>query len=536
MTSTREVLIAIQVCLLALVPSCESAQQKLKSLNDLKKIDFGQSVPKHSLLLLHWFANVIDIDNNDVLHLTFDPNAEDFGSHHYGNYEDMLDPLPQARGYSYYTVGNLRETTANELPEYVLHPPDRECVGNNMDRIIFRVQDRNSGVNRIDRVYLTQHYGHNERQGTRYNPEQTYNISPRLLQEMRLFAVEDNPRSLRELRDMFDSDADNSQLRDLQNIWGHSLALIGLLLFIVKEERKAKQKPTNNRQSPARRTTQADSRPNTQPNTQADYRRNTQADSRRNTQADSRRNTQADYRRNTQADYRRNTQADFVVDVPDEMLLRYCNLEQSEQLLLKVETGGNGKATIVWRNVARHRLKEGITLILYNPEKDQKVKPLGLIQQSEGRYDTSVPLNDGLQIQMHRAKRQCYFWTKVEEEICKGRAFKSPGPVSIPGFEAYLQLFVKDSKACARLFVNKSFTQWRSVFKNSWVGFYDSAEKDTADYRSWQWQWAVKFKEGPASGFYNTYEYYSGITVAPGVQARFILSDNNEIAQTPIWS
>ncbi|KAK1878202.1 Colicin I receptor [Dissostichus eleginoides] len=75
------------VALLLALTSVSAVQKTLKSINGLKKINFGQSVPKHSLLLLHWFANQIDIDNNDIIQLTFDPNSGEYGSHHYGNYE-----------------------------------------------------------------------------------------------------------------------------------------------------------------------------------------------------------------------------------------------------------------------------------------------------------------------------------------------------------------------------------------------------------------------------------------------------------------
>jgi len=64
-----------------------AVQRKLKSISDLKNINFGQSVPKHSLLLLHWFANTVNIDENNVINLTFDPNDGDYGSHYYGNFE-----------------------------------------------------------------------------------------------------------------------------------------------------------------------------------------------------------------------------------------------------------------------------------------------------------------------------------------------------------------------------------------------------------------------------------------------------------------
>uniref|UniRef100_A0A3Q1JRD7 Uncharacterized protein n=1 Tax=Anabas testudineus TaxID=64144 RepID=A0A3Q1JRD7_ANATE len=129
--------------------------KRLNSINDLKKINFDQSVPKHSLLLFHWFANTISIDNNDVIWLTFDPNNRDYGSHHYGNFERLLDPLPQ--GHRYYTVGNLNQESSVELPSYVVHPR-WEYVGRNRDRIIFRVRQQNTqspAWQRIDQVHFS---------------------------------------------------------------------------------------------------------------------------------------------------------------------------------------------------------------------------------------------------------------------------------------------------------------------------------------------------------------------------------------------
>ncbi|KAG8007029.1 hypothetical protein GBF38_023149 [Nibea albiflora] len=71
-----------------------SAAPKLKSINGLKDIDFGSSVPEHSLVLLHWFANTVEIDDNNVIWLDFDPNCGDYGLHYYRNAEGLLDPLP----------------------------------------------------------------------------------------------------------------------------------------------------------------------------------------------------------------------------------------------------------------------------------------------------------------------------------------------------------------------------------------------------------------------------------------------------------
>ena len=83
--------------LLLLILRTESTNGILNSINDLKKIPFGQSVPQHSLVLLHWFANTIEIDN-DLIELTFEPNHEDYGTHHYGTLRDSWIQCPSATG------------------------------------------------------------------------------------------------------------------------------------------------------------------------------------------------------------------------------------------------------------------------------------------------------------------------------------------------------------------------------------------------------------------------------------------------------
>ena len=225
------------VALLLVLTSVSAAHKKLKSIRDLKKIDFGTSVPKHSLILLHWFANEVNIDNNNFIRLTFDPNS-DYGSHHYGNYEGLLDPLP--RGYWYYTVGNLYQDTYEQLPDYVVDTP-MEYERENMDRIIIRVQGQ-----RIDQVYITQHYDTSEYQGTSYDPVHTYQITVNLLRQIREFSVRDGQRPLVHLRNRFGSNADDGSIR---HTWG-SLACLGLFLFIVIDEKhlldKRNNRPKNN--------------------------------------------------------------------------------------------------------------------------------------------------------------------------------------------------------------------------------------------------------------------------------------------------
>ncbi|XP_059203509.1 uncharacterized protein LOC131982928 [Centropristis striata] len=219
------------VVLFFALTSVSAVQKKLDSINDLKKIKFGQSVPKHSLLLLYWFANEVDINDNNVITLTFDADGGDYGSHHYGNSEGLLEPLPRENEYTYFTIGNLHQQTSMPLPPYVGHPR-AEYEEGNRDRIIFRVREQNRGRRswqRIDQVYITQHYATYEHRGTGYDPARTYRITTNLLRQIREFSLGENQQQLLYLRNYYRSNADVSQIR---NTWVN-LAGLGLLLSIV---------------------------------------------------------------------------------------------------------------------------------------------------------------------------------------------------------------------------------------------------------------------------------------------------------------
>ncbi|KAL3053867.1 hypothetical protein OYC64_006240 [Pagothenia borchgrevinki] len=217
------------VALLLALTSVSAVQRELNSISDLKKINFGQSVPKHSLLLLHWFANTVTIDEDDVIELTFDPDSGDYGSHHYGNFEGLLDTLPRGNQYRYYTIGSLSQDQSMQLPSYVFRP-SRQYEGENRDRIIVCVREQNTGqqvFRRIDQVYITQHIPNH----AEYDPAHTYSITTNLLRQIREFSV--GPNQLSYLRNRFGSSADDVQIR---NTWGH-LACLGLLLYIVIQEK-----------------------------------------------------------------------------------------------------------------------------------------------------------------------------------------------------------------------------------------------------------------------------------------------------------
>ncbi|XP_077474654.1 uncharacterized protein LOC144088211 isoform X2 [Stigmatopora argus] len=463
----------------------------LNTINDLKKMDFARSVPKHSILLLHWFANTVDIDNNDVIRLTFDPNLRDYGSHHYGNYEGVLPQLPVGNvRYRYYTVGNLYQGQ-NDLPGYVQNPPRHEYRGRNRDRIIFRVREQNTGWSAgetVDEVYITQHYP-NSNEGTRYDPSYTYRITTHLLRQLREFPVEENQNSLTELREDFGSNISDGELQNLKTIWGE-LACLGLLMFMILEE---KYKQHNNVTPAGKRKAPPRPKP-----------------------------------------------PHCVINLPDERDNGHVSPRSfretyvQNEILLEVTTGPSGKAWIHWRYIPEERLTQPLMVRLYKDNNAQEAMFSKVINRSYGTVSTSVPLNVGLQARLHKTRVKYCFFTVVAEEICRGNEFENPVKVNIYGHNATLQLFAKDGKVGARLFVDKMFTNWRSEFNKSWVAFYKNGQKSTREYEWWQWQWAKKFQPvtTTANQFHDVYEYQSGMKIEAGVQARFILRDDIVLAET----
>ncbi|MEQ2305757.1 hypothetical protein AMECASPLE_001289 [Ameca splendens] len=168
---SRKIFFCVAVCLI--LSSVHAARKTLNSITDLINCPLSENT--NILELLYWFAHQVDID--DYVWLTFNPNS-DYGSHHYGNYEKILDPLP--RGQQYYTIGNLYEDDSESLPSYVRNP-QRRNIDLNRARIIIRV---NVGPQRrqiIDQVFITQHFD----EGTVYDPNHTYRITTSLLQGIR---------------------------------------------------------------------------------------------------------------------------------------------------------------------------------------------------------------------------------------------------------------------------------------------------------------------------------------------------------------
>jgi len=144
----------------------------LNYLSDLRESRFGQPPPRHGLNLLWWFVHeCVQIDSNGRIIALYNPANGDFGFCPFHNREGLLpySNLP------YYEVGNLNKT--GSLPGYVTEKYSRWSNDSNKDRIIVSF---NSGWNRFDSMYVTQHSG-----VLSFDQNHTYNISIDLLMKIK---------------------------------------------------------------------------------------------------------------------------------------------------------------------------------------------------------------------------------------------------------------------------------------------------------------------------------------------------------------
>lgn len=106
----------------------------------------------------------------------------------------------------------------------------------------------------------------------------------------------------------------------------------------------------------------------------------------------------------------------------------------------------------------------GMMGALYEDNKMTSVSPLGMC--SYGSFDANVYLNPGLQVRP---------LINLHSVIMSGPKYDDSDrkiPVNIPPFDSdvSLQLYTKDGHACARLFINKTFTDWKNKLLHlAWI-------------------------------------------------------------------
>ncbi|XP_010863805.2 uncharacterized protein LOC105006810 [Esox lucius] len=152
----------------------------LNTISDLINIEFGHRFPRHGLHLLYFIARDLVVDKNNVIIPTFVPGRGDWGFHYYSNCEQVFPPLQDQNRQGYYSVGNLNTPAQYPLPPFVTHnyrlAPDHAEA--NRDRVVVRTSP-NSPL--LEALYITQHYP----LGNHYDPQNTWQISPALLGEIR---------------------------------------------------------------------------------------------------------------------------------------------------------------------------------------------------------------------------------------------------------------------------------------------------------------------------------------------------------------
>ncbi|CAB1341739.1 unnamed protein product [Coregonus sp. 'balchen'] len=169
-------------------------------------------------------------------------------------------------------------------------------------------------------------------------------------------------------------------------------------------------------------------------------------------------------------------------------------------------------------------------LALFN-NNGENLLSLPLDKRSYGTYDTNQYLNHGLQVKLQSKDGSKVFMSGPQYDDADRKV-----PVDIKGYEgtASLQLYTKDGCACARLFINKAFTDWNTDFHYSWVGFYSNHNDASGSY--YTYKYAIYFtKQDDTNKKDGVYSYESSLYIQ--AQARLFLTNtyNQILAQTKPW-
>lgn len=223
------------------------------------------------------------------------------------------------------------------------------------------------------------------------------------------------------------------------------------------------------------------------------------------------------------------------------------NCDTLEKFNVKLRANREGNTKLIWKDMPAsimktfHRVHIVICKsdhLISNTDDDQcKLKNKILISKLSETLDTSVPLEAGLQTRLllHSSN---FFDESAVPHVCYGPELDDANgvtPTKIKGCDASLQLYTEGGKACARLYIKKTFNKWKEVFYKSWVGFYTDAQKENEEYSIYQY--ADRFDSVKENKDYKIYKFQSGMKISPGFQIRFLLDKkyNKVLARTTPW-
>ncbi len=222
-----------------------------------------------------------------------------------------------------------------------------------------------------------------------------------------------------------------------------------------------------------------------------------------------------------------------------------CNAYEGIKLEIKATTEGFSK--LLWEIPAKimenskyvHiEICQNTRSSEINEVRTQVRKQLNIYEPS-GATDTSVSMNAGLQPRL-RLYPSLFDFQFTNPYIWYGPEFDGANsviPTRIKGFDASLQLYTEDGKACARLYIKKTFSNWKDVLYSSWVAFYKSSQDKNDGYSTYQYAYKFAKIENSITHNYDIYQYNSSLAIAPGVQIRFLPDKKYDkvLAQTTPW-
>lgn len=499
------------LCCLVFFSVCASAStvETLNTIDDLKGRKFGHEYPRHGLLLLHWLANHISISQSEDILLRFDPARQDYGSQYYESTDNASTTLPPLDGSSdaaYYTLGSLgSDSVRTKLPPYITQDYYNayEDPKRDLDRIVLRVQ--RSDPSRADKVYITQAV--TSERGMAYDPEETFEISPKLLTQVQILK---NPLDIipaLELHLTGTQRSNDPRLVLTKDQLLHHLKYSDRRLQTVFEDQSVRWLlilagyDIDNRYSVHKKTWMCST---DEP-----------------------------------------SQRDQISSDPETL----CDGQRTAKI--EVKSTEDGYARITWSGLPKNILTLNATIVLFGSDTSESLwRFTDILNQGSGTYDTFLALNQGLHPRLvtYRFATEYGFIGIRYSVIWRGPQFDETNrviPTEITGYNASLQLFTNGGYACARIYIRKSFTKWKKEFANSWVSFYASDQDQDSQYK--YFDWVTKFSKADDTKEYLIYEYKSRMSIGPGVQARFLLSrkgfglfsipwsDATVIARTTPW-